>query len=159
MGNQGFEKRVADITRAVRNISPKDSTIGICSTGKGEGLDRLVQAIDDLLRKSRESVRSFQNAQEAMLRLQVPGCAKQEERLSKERNLLMDTLEENVPDKIYFKDTQGRFLHISTAHARMFNLRDATDAIGKTDFDFFLEEHALAAFQDVQEIIRTGLPS
>jgi two-component system, cell cycle sensor histidine kinase and response regulator CckA len=158
MGTQGFEKRVADITEAVRNISPNDSTTGICSTGKRDGLDQLVEAIDDLLRKSRESVKSFRNAQDAMLQLQVPGGAKQEEKLVEERNLLMDTLEENVPDMIYFKDTQSRFIHISRAHARMFNLKDATDAIGKTDFDFFGEEHARAAFEDEQEIIRTGEP-
>ena len=32
------------------------------------------------------------------------------------------------------------------------------EVIGKTDFDVFSEEHAAAAFQDEQEIIRTGEP-
>ena len=30
--------------------------------------------------------------------------------------------------------------------------------MGKTDFDFFTEEHARPAFEDEQEIIRTGRP-
>ena len=158
MGNQGFEKRVAAITQAVKSISPNDPAIGIGPTGGGDGLDQLVEAIDGLVRRSRESVRSFRNAQEAMLRLQVSDGPGQGDQLSKEHSLLMDTLEENVPDMIYFKDTQSRFIHISRAHARMFNLKDATDAIGKTDFDFFGEEHARAAYEDEQEIIRTGEP-
>jgi len=29
---------------------------------------------------------------------------------------------------------------------------------GKTDFDFFTEEHARPAYEDEQEIIRTGNP-
>ncbi len=157
MRSQGFEKRVAEITQAVRKASPGDSTIGISPTGKGDGLDGLVEAIDDLLQRSQESVRSFRSAQEAMLRLQVSESPK-EEKLSEERSLLMDTLEENVPDMIYFKDRESRFIHISRAHARMFNLRDATDAIGKTDFDFFREEHAREAFEDEQKIILTGEP-
>jgi PAS domain-containing protein len=32
-------------------------------------------------------------------------------------------------------------------------------AIGRTDFDFFADEHAGQALRDEQEIIRTGRPS
>ena len=42
--------------------------------------------------------------------------------------------------------------------ADCFNLRSADEAIGKSDFDFFGEEHARQAFEDEQEIIRTGRP-
>ena len=75
---QEFEKRLAEITQAVRKASPNGSTIGISSTGKGDGLDELAEAIDDLLRRSQESVRSFRSAQEAMLRLQAPDGLRQE---------------------------------------------------------------------------------
>ncbi len=40
----------------------------------------------------------------------------------------------------------------------MFGLRDAKEAIGKTDRDFFSEEHARQAYEDEQRIIRTGEP-
>jgi hypothetical protein len=30
--------------------------------------------------------------------------------------------------------------------------------VGKSDFDVFSDEHARPAFEDEQEIIRTGLP-
>jgi len=62
---------------------------------------------------------------------------------------------ENIPDKICFKDTQSRFIRASKAHARTFGLRNATEAMGKTDTDFFSEEHAKQAYEDEQRIIRT----
>ena len=39
-----------------------------------------------------------------------------------------------------------------------FGLSDPGQAIGKTDFDFFTEEHARQAFDDEQRIMRTGAP-
>jgi PAS domain S-box-containing protein len=84
--------------------------------------------------------------------------AGQEEALAWERYLLK-TLMDNVPDAIYFKDTDSRFIRTSKAHAgRWFGLSDPAQAVGKTDFDFFSEEHARQAYEDEQEIIRTGQP-
>jgi PAS domain S-box-containing protein len=77
--------------------------------------------------------------------------------LIEERHLLR-TLMDNVPDVIYFKDRESRFTRINKALAKMFGLNDPAQANGKTDFDFFTDEHAEQAFADEQEIIRTGQP-
>ena len=80
-----------------------------------------------------------------------------ESELALERSLL-STLMENIPDYIYFKDTQSRFIRTSRAHARAFGLGDSKEAIGKTDMDFFSEEHARKTSEDERRIIRTGEP-
>src|SRR5262245_61210437 len=80
-----------------------------------------------------------------------------EEGLVHERYLL-HTLMDNLPDNIYFKDAASRFVRINKALATSFGLNDPAQAIGKTDFDFFTEEHARPAYADEQEIIRTGQP-
>lgn len=70
---------------------------------------------------------------------------------------ILQMLMEHLPDRIYFKDLQSRFVRNNTAHARSLG-RTPADCVGKTDFDFFAIEHAHVAFDDEQEIIRTGKP-
>ena len=71
---------------------------------------------------------------------------------------LLQSLMDNIPDSIYFKDLQSRFVRINDGMAVRFDLKDANDALGKTDFDLFAEEHARPAFEDEQRIIKTGQP-
>ena len=71
---------------------------------------------------------------------------------------LLKALMENVPDNIYFKDRESRFTRISRQMADWFGLDDPVQAIGKTDFDFFSEEHARKAYRDEQKMMETGEP-
>jgi two-component system, cell cycle sensor histidine kinase and response regulator CckA len=80
-----------------------------------------------------------------------------EEALVREQ-FLTDMLMENVPDNIYFKDRDSRFLRISNNHAKKFCLENPEQAVGKTDFDFFTKEHAQLAFNDEQTIMKSGKP-
>jgi PAS domain S-box-containing protein len=67
-------------------------------------------------------------------------------------------LMDNLPDSVFFKDLESRFLAINNACATKFGLDDPSEAIGKTDFDFFNLSHAQQAFEDEQKIIKTGEP-
>jgi diguanylate cyclase (GGDEF)-like protein/PAS domain S-box-containing protein len=70
------------------------------------------------------------------------------------RNLLASSEE-----RVYFKDRQSRFLLVSEGwRAACAPGLTAAELAGKTDFDVFDEEHALAAFDDEQKIMRTGQP-
>ncbi|MFN2284903.1 MAG: GAF domain-containing protein [Anaerolineae bacterium] len=71
---------------------------------------------------------------------------------------LMNTLMDNIPDAIYFKDRESRFLRASRSQTDRFGLSDPADIIGTSDFDYFTEDHARPAYEDEQRIIRTGEP-
>ena len=71
---------------------------------------------------------------------------------------LLETLMNNTPDHIYFKDEDSHFVMISKALATWFGLNDASEAVGKSDFDFFPDERARSSYEDEQEIMRTGRP-
>lgn len=77
--------------------------------------------------------------------------------LEHERHLLR-TLMDNLPDQIYFKNLEGRFLRSNRTQARRFGLGDPAEAVGRTDFDFFAPEHAQQARADEQQVITSGEP-
>lgn len=74
-----------------------------------------------------------------------------------EQKYLLDFLLKMLPENIYFKNRDSRFLRVSDAMAGFFGLGDPSLAIGKTDFDFFSEEHAREAFACEQKIMQTGI--
>jgi len=71
----------------------------------------------------------------------------------KQEKFLIDA----ISDQIYFKDLKSRFIRINKAQATKLGLEKTDQAIGKTDFDFFSNEHAQQAFEDEQEILVSGI--
>jgi PAS domain S-box-containing protein len=106
-----------------------------------------------------------------------------ETQLARELDLLT-TLLDNTPDLIYFKDLKSCFVRVSRSKVEWSlalarnnhqkssqgngpaslpaHLAGPTEfaqyLVGKTDFDIYSEERARSAFEDEQEIIRTGAP-
>ena len=71
-------------------------------------------------------------------------------------NGLLHMMLDHMPDQIYFKDAQSRFIKNSRSQAKALGLSDPDEAVGKSDFDFF--PHAQQSFDKEQEIIRSGKP-
>jgi PAS domain S-box-containing protein len=80
-----------------------------------------------------------------------------EEAAGRERDLL-HSLMDNIPDLIYFKDTQSRFVRINGALARTLGAPSADAALGKSDADFFTREFSEASFSEERDLFRTGQP-
>jgi len=79
---------------------------------------------------------------------------KMEEALIQERNLLQ-ALIDNIPDAIYFKDDKNRFIRVNKARADLSGTTPE-NMIGKTDFDFFLQEQARQAFADDSRVMESN---
>jgi len=80
-----------------------------------------------------------------------------EQALNRER-ILTRALLLNIPDHVYCKDRESKFLIVSRSLAARFGLKDPEEAGGKSDSDFFTAEHARQALEDEQRIIATGQP-
>ncbi len=87
----------------------------------------------------------------------ITSLKRAESELAHERDLLRALLDAS-PDQIYFKDLQSRFIRVSRAQAEGFRAGSPEDLVGRSDFDYFTTEHARPAYEDEQEIIRTGRP-
>jgi len=83
--------------------------------------------------------------------------ARENSQLARERDLLRMVID-NLPDYIYAKDKDGRFILNNIAHARDLSAKSPAELKGKSDFDFFPKELAQQFFNDEQKIIQTGEP-
>jgi len=111
------------------------------------------ESLDERVRQSTHDL------QEAIDKLQKEVVSRERAQADLEfQNMLLDGLMDAIPDNIYFKDPEGRYLRINRAKAIRSDLASPLDAIGKSDFDYFQPEHAQAALKMEREIIRTGTP-
>lgn len=81
---------------------------------------------------------------------------KAERALAEERHLIQ-TLLDNIPMNVYFKDTHSRFVMANLPTARKMGLSSAEEMLGKSDADFFSGEHAGHARQLERQIMETGV--
>jgi len=80
------------------------------------------------------------------------------EDLQSERNLLR-TLVDGLPDSVYIKDREGRYVMNNLADQRLLGVRRPEDVVGRTVFDFApLRKHADLYFKDDRRVLETGQP-
>ena len=75
--------------------------------------------------------------------------------LDRERKMLR-ALIDNIPDFMYVKDTESRFVVANSYLARLVGVETPEQLLGKTDFDFFPLEMAKAFYEDDQNVMRSG---
>jgi two-component system sensor histidine kinase/response regulator len=66
-----------------------------------------------------------------------------ENKLALERNLLR-TVTDNIPDSIFAKDAEGRYMLVNRAFAKLHSVASPDDLLGKTAFDLFPKERSTA---------------
>jgi PAS domain S-box-containing protein len=92
-------------------------------------------------RYHREKIKSEITAREAIL---------------KERNQLR-TLIDAIPDMIFIKDRDGRFVMGNKKAAAVLGVKQE-ELVGKTDFDIYANDLAARFYEDEQKIMQTGEP-
>ena len=80
-----------------------------------------------------------------------------ENALQEERRMLR-ALIDNVPELMYVKDVESRFVVANTSLARTVGAPNHEQLLGKMDRDFYPNELAHAYFQDDQQLLRTRQP-
>ena len=103
-----------------------------------------------------EDLRRLVEHQMRELEAEVAERRRREEELSAERRLLR-TVIDLIPDYIYVKDRNSKFIVNNAAVARNLGF-SPEDVIGKTDFDFFPEDLARQFFEDEQQVMASGKP-
>jgi PAS domain S-box-containing protein len=71
---------------------------------------------------------------------------------------MLRTLVDHLPDLLYVKDVNGRFLLANVAVSRIMGAKTPGDLLGKNDFDFHPKELATRYHEDEQAVVRSGEP-
>ncbi|MBN1934844.1 MAG: substrate-binding domain-containing protein [Anaerolineae bacterium] len=77
--------------------------------------------------------------------------------LAQERALLR-TLIDNIPDYVYIKDRQSRFVVNNAAHIRVLGAQSQEELVGKIDFDIFPSEFATQYYDSEQALMARDKP-
>jgi rsbT co-antagonist protein RsbR len=73
------------------------------------------------------------------------------------KSRFLEALLKNIPDLIYFKDKESRFVEVSRSKADQVGL-SKEELIGKSDFDFYGSDEAKVRFEEEKKIMKTGDP-
>jgi PAS domain S-box-containing protein len=117
-----------------------------------------VAAVRDIsdLKRTIEELNKYKSQLEDIVAERTQELRDRNEQLQFERNQLR-TIIDNIPDIIYIKDRESKFLNINKRLIRHFGKRSLKDIIGKTDHDFYPKEYADEYLADEQKILKTGI--
>jgi len=153
---------LADI--AGRVTAKEDYTVRAVARGKDE-IGNLIGSFNQMLERIQERDAALQGAKDELemrvqartteLQMEVNERMRAEESLSEERKVLR-VLIDNVPDFMYVKDAECRFVVANLSVAKQMGAKTPEELLGKTDFDFYTREVAAPFFEDEQRVIRSG---
>ncbi|MCK6546155.1 PAS domain-containing protein, partial [Myxococcota bacterium] len=69
---------------------------------------------------------------------------------------LLESVMETLPDPIYFKDAQGKYIRINSAMAKRLDLPHPSAAIGRDAADFLAPASVQRELAEEREVLRTG---
>jgi PAS domain S-box-containing protein len=143
-------------TKSATDLLQANQTLATQIAEREQIEEELRRAHDDMEERVRLRTVALGRANEALeAEIALRGGA--EEALSKERSMLRSLID-NVPNFLYIKDTQARFVVANLHCARQLGLKTPEDLLGRSDFDLYPQPLAAAFYEDDQNLIRSGLP-
>ena len=138
----------------VRAVPRSDDEVGALIGSFNRMLDR-IQERDAALKGAKDDLELRVQARTQELQGEVNERMRAEEALSDERKVLR-ALIDNVPDFMYVKDSECRFLVANVSVAKQMGAKTTEELLGKDDFDFYPREAAAAFYEAEKRVIRSG---
>lgn len=162
---RSWSERIADPSRDVLRavvgvpLTSGEQVVGILGLAHLEPQRRFGPEEMDLLTRfaalasvALDNARLYEAAQRELAQRRAT-----EDRLAYERDLLQ-ALMDNIPDLIFFKDRESRFVRSNKAHLKNLGASHMDQVFGKTDLDFHADSAAHAFIEDEKRILETGVP-
>jgi PAS domain S-box-containing protein len=115
-----------------------------------DGAVRQIRGLQRVVRdESGKAVRAFGT------NIDLTDVKRLQQKLEQERDLLL-ALINSLPDLVYVKDRQGRFVVVNRSFVQMLGVSDPKEVVGKSDGDFLPSEPAERRAADDQKVLETG---
>lgn len=128
------------------------------------GISRNITKLKNFQNQLKKQADDLQEANQLLeeraeeIQKQSEWLAEQNIEVDKERNLLR-TLIDNMPDFIYIKDVQSKFITANKRLLSAFHIDSTKMVVGKSDHDLYYDKaNANEYYNDEQQIIKTGKP-
>jgi PAS domain S-box-containing protein len=141
------EKLGESVASTISNVKVNEKTNRLLSASQNQSEELAAQ--EEELRQNLEEMEATQED----LKRQMETNAKMRETML-QQTALLDALLNSLPDYIYFKDKDSKFLKISKSMLGLFGAKTVEDVIGKSDFDYHTPENAQNYFNDEKQIMR-----
>jgi PAS domain S-box-containing protein len=154
-----FTRPIISLTRVTSEIA-KGNLQHAINTSRADELGVLARSfahMRDEIQKKIVELQELNEKLEQRVKERTAEIARQNAEITRQKYIL-DTFMATVPNRIYFKDREGRITKANLAHAKCLGFQYPDEEIGKTDFDFYPEDRAINLHAQEQEIIRTGQP-
>jgi PAS domain S-box-containing protein len=150
-------RRVTEVFPGVREMGLLDVFRRVWKTGKPENQPMTLYKDNRLAAWRENYVYKLPSGEVVAVYDDVTERQAALEQLKEERNLLR-TLIDHIPDGIYVKDSNSRFILYNKAVAEHWCPKDQTSLLGKTDFDILPLATAQFYFDEERKIMNTNQP-
>ncbi|MBL7112278.1 MAG: PAS domain S-box protein [Bacteroidales bacterium] len=147
MKNQKTDTQTLEMLDVIKRYAAEDYSVTAKMYGKNDLFDALATGINMMGEELEASKREREDKTRKLI---------ETHKALEQENYLVNTLLKNIPDHIYFKDLESKFLRVSKSFASREGFEDPDELIGKSDHDLFSGEHADKALLDEKKIIKTG---
>ncbi len=134
---------------------PRSFDYNLSPVGTGDAISAALCIAWDVTQRKQAEEASQRAQEELQQRAREREAA--EEALAEERNLLKSLID-NLPDYIFIKDLQSRFLLTNAPLIRAMRRESMSEVVGKNDFDFFPPDLASQYLADERVVIESGQP-
>jgi methyl-accepting chemotaxis protein len=144
----GFVEKLGEsIAATISNVKVSEKTSRLLRASQNQSEELAAQ--EEELRQNLEEMEATQED----LKRQMETNEQMRSNMRKQ-NALLDALMTSLPDYIYFKDKESKFLRVSLSMIDLFGAQSADELVGKSDFDFHNVSNAQKYYDDEQTIIR-----